>query len=154
MDKFLSLLNAFGIEATSNDVEALLNLRAIENSAIPELEAEASDLEEKLADVLSKLEGHRAIALTARARIGVLKTNSGNQSSLDVQSNEHRSRAAAALYYLKQRATVEPVHRGEVSRYVYGDRDDSSLSRLAATLNVLKRKGFVRNGPRGYWFPL
>ena len=154
MEKFLSLLSAFGIEATTDDVEAIMDLRTIEANAIPALEAEASDLRSRLEDVEGQLDGWKQKASAAHARIGQLKSNVSRSSGLPVESNEHRSRSGAALYYLRQRATVEPVHRGEVAQYVYGERNDLNMSRLALVLNVLKRKGLVRNGPRGYWFPL
>jgi len=154
MDTHVYLLQAFGIEATPEDVESILDLSNIEDSAIPALESEAAEIRSQLADVEAQLEGWRKVAAQARAKIGELKSSVSRSSGLPVESNEHRSRAGATLYYLRQRATVEPVHRGEVTQYVYGNRDDSSMSRLSLILCTLKRKGLVRNGPRGYWFPL
>ncbi len=153
MDTHVDLLQAFGIEATPEDVESILDLNNIEGGAIPALEAQADELRSQLSDIEEQLEGWKKVAAKARAKIGELK-NVSRSSGLPIESNEHRSRAGAALYYLRQRATVEPVHRGEVAQYVYGDRNDSNLSRLSLILCVLKRKGLVRNGPRGYWFPL
>tara|TARA_B100000131_G_scaffold114902_1_gene111872 strand:- start:695 stop:1159 length:465 start_codon:yes stop_codon:yes gene_type:complete len=154
MDTHIYLLHAFGIEATPEDVETILDLSNIEDGAIPALEAEAADLRSRLAEVEEQLDGWKDHVAKAKAKIGELKSNVSRSSGLPIESNEHRSRAGAALYYLRQRATVEPVHRGEVAQYVYGERNDLNMSRLALVLNVLKRKGLVRNGPRGYWFPL
>ena len=153
MEKFLYLLKAFGIKAAPDDVEAIFKMATIEEGEIPALEAEAAQLREQL----SGLEGHiatiKADAQRCRTRIGDLKSGS-RSSGLPVESNEHRSRGTATLYYLRQRATVEPVHRAEIAQYVYGDRGNKSLSRLALVLCALKRKGMIRNGPRGYWSPL
>jgi hypothetical protein len=153
MDKFLYLLSAFGIKAAPDDVEAIFDMATIEENALPVLEGEAAQLREQLADLDANIAAMKAEAGRCRTRIGSLKSGS-HSSGLPIESNEHRSRSNATLYYLRQRATVEPVHRAEIAQYVYGDRDKGSLSRLSLVLCVLKRKGMVRNGPRGYWFPL
>ena len=153
MEKIISVLSAFGIRATDSDVEAILGLEAIEQNAIPALEEEAESLRAQLDTVESELLEMKRKASECRSRSGDLK-NVSRSSGLPIESNEHSTRTSAALYYLRQRATVEPVHRAEVSQYVYGNRDDDSLKKLALVLHGLKRKLLVRNGPRGYWFPL
>ena len=150
----LSILKTFGIEATTEDIESIAELRSIEEDHLPALYAAATDLQAQLDIVNADIEESEKRAANHRTRIGFLKSSVSRSSGLPLEPNEHGSRKDAALYFLRERATVEPVHRGEISQYVYGSRDEKSLSRMNMVLTFLKRKGLVRNGPRGYWFPL
>ena len=150
----LSILKTFGIEATTEDIESISELRSIEDDHLPALHAAAVDLQAQLDIVNADIKAAEKAVANHRTRIGFLKSSVGRSSGLPLEPNEHGSRKDAALYFLRERATVEPVHRGEISQYVYGDRDEKSLSRVNMVLTFLKRKGLVRNGPRGYWFPL
>jgi len=150
----LSILKTFGIEATTEDVNSIMELRSIEDEHLPALTAAAADLQAQLDIVNEDIKEVTKKASQYRTRIGFLKSSGSRSSNLPLEPNEHRSKKAATLYFLRERATVEPVHRGEISQYVFGDRCRKSLSRVNLVLNTLKNKGLVRNGPRGYWFPL
>ena len=150
----LSILKTFGIEANNEDINAIIELREIEDEHLPVLQETAADLQAQLDLVQADIEKATSQIASYKARIGTLKASTTRSSGLPLESNEHRSRKAATLYFLRERATVEPVHRGEISQYVFGDRMTKNLSRVNMVLNTLKRKGLVRNGPRGYWFPL
>ena len=148
----LSILSAVGIKANEEDLDticSLLNRQEALEPAMDNVMQLRAQLEVAESD-LAKIQNGIA---AAQSSIGAIKLRSQN-SGLPIASCDHRSKAAAAIYFLRQRATVEPVHRAEIAQYVYGERTDSTLSRLSLILCTLKRKGMVRNGPRGYWFPL
>ncbi len=152
MEEILSILSALGISATAEDIESINSLREIEET-IPAAKERVTDLREQLSEAEMDLSVVEKTIDTLRIKIGALKIRS-QSSGLPIESCDHPSKGEATLYYLRQRATVEPVHRAEIAQYVYGDRSDSNLSRLSMVLSSLKRKLMVRNGPRGYWFPM
>ena len=152
MERILSILSALGIKATAEDVEAINDLHEIEET-LPVAQERVADLREQLSDAEGDLASVEKVMGDLRIKIGAVKIRS-QSSGLPIESCDHRSRGAATLYYLRQRATVEPIHRAEIAQYVYGDRSDLNQGRLSMVLSSLKRKLLVRNGPRGYWFPL
>ena len=152
MEDIISILSAIGIKATQADIEAILSLGETEEQ-IAQAQEDVSDLRnalEKREEILMQLQ---TTADSIRKRVGAMKIRS-QSSGLPIEGCDHRSKGEAALYYLRQRATVEPVHRAEIAQYVYGDRSDLNQGRLSMVLSSLKRKLLVRNGPRGYWFPM
>jgi hypothetical protein len=152
MEDILSILSAIGIKATQTDIEAILSLRSTEDQ-ITLKKVDVQELRDALAVEESVLMQLQTTADVVREKIGAMKVRS-QDSGLPIAGCDHRSKAKATIYFLRQRATVEPVHRAEIAQYVYGDRSDVNLSRLSLVLCALKRKGIVRNGPRGYWFPV
>ncbi len=152
MNKVVFALKAFGINVSSKDAESIIELHALEQAVKP-LEDEVLGFRTQLKDAEEQLAVLKAEIMQRKSSIARLKKGAASIGT-PMPEADHRSKSKAALFFLRNRATVEPVHRGEISQYVYGDRSDSSLSRLALVLTTLKRKGLVRNGPRGYWFPL
>ena len=148
----LSILSALGIKADDNDIEVICSLLNNQEALEPCM-AHVMELRTQLEAAESDLAVIQDSIAAAQVKIGAIKSRS-QDSGLPIAGYEHSSRSEATLYFLRQRATVEPVHRAEITQYVYGDRSETNLSKLSLVLTTLKGKGLVRNGPRGYWFPL